>query len=70
MNTTHNVVSVSGGKDSTAVLALAVIQEVPNLLAVFADTGSAKMPMCAQLRRTRGWRMPPNTVKFVDLYPH
>ena len=37
---THNVVSVSGGKDSTAVLALAVVQEVPNLLAVFAaDTG-------------------------------
>lgn len=36
---THNVVSVSGGKDSTALLLLAIVQEVPNLQAVFADTG-------------------------------
>lgn len=36
---TNNVVSVSGGKDSTALLLLAIVQEVPNLLAVFADTG-------------------------------
>lgn len=37
--TVHNVVSVSGGKDSTATLALALALEVPNLQAVFADTG-------------------------------
>ncbi|MGO3890126.1 MAG: phosphoadenosine phosphosulfate reductase domain-containing protein [Paenalcaligenes sp.] len=35
----HNVVSVSGGKDSTALLLLALTLEVPNLQAVFADTG-------------------------------
>ncbi|MBL8659772.1 MAG: phosphoadenosine phosphosulfate reductase family protein [Rhodospirillales bacterium] len=33
------VVSVSGGKDSTALLAFAVVSEAPDLLAVFADTG-------------------------------
>jgi diphthamide synthase (EF-2-diphthine--ammonia ligase) len=38
------VVSVSGGKDSTALLALAVVQEVPGLLAVFADTGHEHPP--------------------------
>jgi 3'-phosphoadenosine 5'-phosphosulfate sulfotransferase (PAPS reductase)/FAD synthetase len=37
--TEHNVVSVSGGKDSTALLLLAQALEVPNLHAVFADTG-------------------------------
>lgn len=35
----HNIVSVSGGKDSTALLLLAIELEVPNLQAVFADTG-------------------------------
>lgn len=35
-----NVVSISGGKDSAATLLLALEQEVPNLLAVFADTGN------------------------------
>ena len=34
-----NIVSVSGGKDSTATLLLAIEQEVDNLQAVFADTG-------------------------------
>lgn len=38
-STLHNVVSISGGKDSTATLLLAIVQEVPNLSAVFADTG-------------------------------
>lgn len=37
---THNIVSVSGGKDSTAPLLVAIAQEVPNLQAVFADTGN------------------------------
>lgn len=36
----HNIVSVSGGKDSTATLLLAIILERPNLQAVFADTGN------------------------------
>lgn len=35
----HNVVSISGGKDSTATLLVALAREVPNLLGVFADTG-------------------------------
>lgn len=36
----HNIVSVNGGKDSTATLLLAIILETPNLQAVFADTGN------------------------------
>lgn len=36
----HNIVSVSGGKDSTALLLLAITQGAPNLRAVFADTGN------------------------------
>ena len=35
----ENIISLSGGKDSTALLLLAVAMEVPNLQAVFADTG-------------------------------
>lgn len=35
----HNIVSVSGGKDSTALLLLAIERETLNLQAVFADTG-------------------------------
>ena len=37
--TKHNIVSVSGGKDSTALLLLALEQHTENLQAVFADTG-------------------------------
>jgi 3'-phosphoadenosine 5'-phosphosulfate sulfotransferase (PAPS reductase)/FAD synthetase len=35
----HNIVSVSGGKDSTALLLLAIERQTENLQAVFADTG-------------------------------
>ncbi|MNZ86697.1 hypothetical protein D3C78_1055260 [compost metagenome] len=35
----HNIVSVSGGKDSTALLLLAIELGAQNLQAVFADTG-------------------------------
>src|SRR3990167_915779 len=37
---THNIVSVSGGKDSTATLLVAIAMEAENLQAVFADTGN------------------------------
>ncbi|WP_447650966.1 phosphoadenosine phosphosulfate reductase domain-containing protein [Pseudomonas abietaniphila] len=37
---TRNIVSVSGGKDSTATLLVAIALEVENLEAVFADTGN------------------------------
>jgi len=37
--TRHNIVSVSGGKDSTALLLLAIERDAENLQAVFADTG-------------------------------
>lgn len=37
---TQNIISVSGGKDSTATLLVAIALEVPNLQAVFADTGN------------------------------
>lgn len=37
---TQNIVSVSGGKDSTATLLVAIALEAENLRAVFADTGN------------------------------
>jgi 3'-phosphoadenosine 5'-phosphosulfate sulfotransferase (PAPS reductase)/FAD synthetase len=38
--TTHNIISLSGGKDSTATLLVAIALEAPNVQAVFADTGN------------------------------
>ncbi len=36
----HNIISVSGGKDSTALLLLAIERGAENMQAVFADTGN------------------------------
>lgn len=36
----HNIISVSGGKDSTALLLLAIERQPENIEAVFADTGN------------------------------
>ena len=36
----HNIISVSGGKDSTALLLFAIERQPDNLSAVFADTGN------------------------------
>lgn len=36
----HNIISVSGGKDSTALLLLAIERETENMQAVFSDTGN------------------------------
>ncbi len=36
----HNIISVSGGKDSTALLLLAIERGTENMQAVFADTGN------------------------------
>lgn len=35
-----NIISISGGKDSTAMLLYAIEQQTPNIKAVFADTGN------------------------------
>lgn len=39
MSNEHNIISVSGGKDSTALLLLAIERGAENMQAVFADTG-------------------------------
>ena len=39
-NIDHNVINFSGGKDSTAMLLLAIERDTPDLSVVFADTGN------------------------------
>ena len=54
-NIDHNVISFSGGKDSTAMLLLAIERDTPDLSVVFADTGNEheQTGACAQ------WQNPP-----------
>lgn len=40
----YNVISLSGGKDSTALALLAIERKAPNLFGVFADTGNELEP--------------------------
>ena len=40
MSVEHNIISYSGGKDSTAMLLLAIERETPGLSVVFSDTGN------------------------------
>lgn len=35
-----NILSISGGKDSTAMLLLAIERDVEDMMCVFADTGN------------------------------
>jgi len=49
-----NAVSVSGGKDSTAMLLLAIEQETPNLRVLFADTGHEHRQTYEYVERLRG----------------
>ncbi|MDD1998083.1 phosphoadenosine phosphosulfate reductase family protein [Pseudomonas putida] len=57
----HNIVSVSGGKDSTALLLLAVERGAENLEAVFADTGHEHPQTYEYVRYlgTSHWRLHP-----------
>lgn len=64
----HNIVSVSGGKDSTALLLLAIERETPNLQAVFADTGHEHQQTYEYVQYLNDKVFPIRTVKadFTD----
>jgi 3'-phosphoadenosine 5'-phosphosulfate sulfotransferase (PAPS reductase)/FAD synthetase len=59
----HNIVSVSGGKDSTAMLLLAIERQTPNLQAVFADTGNEHQITYEYIRYLSETVLPIRTVK-------
>ena len=46
----YNIISLSGGKDSTALALLALARKVPNLFGVFADTGNELQPTYEYVR--------------------
>lgn len=64
----HNIVSVSGGKDSTALLLLAIERDTPNLQAVFADTGHEHQQTYEYVQYLNDKVFPIRTVKadFTD----
>lgn len=55
MSQEHNIISVSGGKDSTALVLLAIEREVENLQFVFADTGHEHPQTYDYLRYLSDW---------------
>ena len=59
----HNIISVSGGKDSTALLLLAIEREAENLSAVFADTGNEHEQTYEYVRYLNDKVFPIRTVK-------
>lgn len=69
---TQNIVSVSGGKDSTATLLVAIALEAPNLQAVFADTGNEHeqtyeyLDYLEQATRTKITRVRANFTKRIE----
>ncbi|SAL26230.1 phosphoadenosine phosphosulfate reductase domain-containing protein [Caballeronia telluris] len=68
MSTEHNVVSVSGGKDSTALLLLAIERGTENLQAVFADTGHEHPETVAYVQYLNDTVFPIRTIRadFTD----
>lgn len=62
-NDEHNIISVSGGKDSTAMLLLAIERNTPNMQAVFADTGNEHQITYAYVQYLNESVFPIRTIK-------